>query len=103
VDEPDETDRIHIGNAMDSQFTVISGTRKLIWCAEGGQQLVFDLADDPYETKALDDPAEDLRSLLIEHLENHHSPLVQQGALCPKPTTITQRNVMRFPGFPGCR
>ena len=91
VDEPDETDRIH----RQCHGQPVHGrppNPEIIWCADGGQQLVFDLPRTSTGPRPSTTPRGS-RSLLIKHLENP-TALVQHT---PPTQHHHTRNVMRFP------
>ncbi len=97
--ETGEDERVHIGNCMNTHYTVIKGMDKLIWCAEGGEAFLFDLENDPYEQHPLQEDRSHLMDRLTEHLQEQEHPLIRDGVLSPREVTATKRTTARFPGF----
>ena len=101
--DPTAANRLHIGNCSDQYYVVIQDQMKYHWFAEGGVSLLFDLAKDPLEQHNLSgqaayvDQENALQAALIDHLSNHGSKRVSDGALNPAPMASTR--VSRYPGF----
>lgn len=77
---------------------------KYCWLSGAGAEQLFDLAEDPHETRNLaDDPAYDddltrLRALLVRHLQHREEGYVEAGELIPGREPVT---VLRHPpGLP---
>ena len=86
-------------------FAVIEGFHKYIYCLTGGEELLFDLAADPYEQHDLlaagrhTDVAESLRERLLLHMQDHHPELIDDGRI--RHTKLTPKAELRgrWPGF----
>jgi arylsulfatase A-like enzyme len=85
---------------------VIDGEYKYHYCSAGGAELLFKVADDPYEQRDLiragTHPAvhQALRAKLISRLSDFSHPAVKDGALVStKPAPDPRQERGRWPGF----
>jgi arylsulfatase A-like enzyme len=90
-----------------SYYMVRDGRYKYTFTEAGGAELMFDLAEDPYETHDLlgagekPDVAERLRGILVEHLEKRQPEAVQDGrpAATREPRELHETRKRVWPGF----
>mgnify|MGYP002778201486 CR=1 FL=1 len=82
-----ETGRKFLVGRCSNFHAVIEKRWKLIWNERGGAQLLFDLANDPHETRDQSQnpecaaPLRRLRAILAQTLEETHHPAAQNGEL----------------------
>ncbi len=92
------------GNCKDF-FAIIEGDWKYAWTALGGGELLFNLADDPHEQHELirtgkhKDIHKQLRSKLIEQMNEYDSDCVQDGELVHRDIVPGPHGAYRWPGF----
>ncbi len=102
--EPDpQGDRVFIGH-HDPYYAVQADGWRLHWCAAGGETLLFNLDDDPRETRdrAADPEAAAIRARLEKRLSDHlaaHAPDRAGLKAGPAPDLEDARTVRRWPGF----
>lgn len=81
--------RDHLCGACSEFHFVVADRYKYLWTATSGEELLFDLAEDPYEQRELlrtgahTAIAERLRGLLIERLRDSEPALLREGRLHP--------------------
>ncbi len=98
-------DRIFYGNCENRYFAVIEGDYKYMWTVGGGEELMFNLKEDPFEQRNLvkaahqQDRLAAMRRMLIEYMEKHSIDLVKDGQLITKPAPNGAEDVAKWPGF----
>lgn len=98
-------ERTLVGNCDDRYFCIMREGFKYQWVYEGGDELLFDMAGDPYEQRNLAaDPGQRhrldaARRLLAEHMARYVPGLVDQGALKAGPPLRDPARVLRWPGL----
>ncbi|RMD76983.1 MAG: choline-sulfatase, partial [Lentisphaerae bacterium] len=97
-------ERTFIGHS-ESFFAVLQHPWKYLWCSEGGDELLFNLDDDPGETRNLAATATEelqrLRGILTEHLRQYAPEFLDstdQLKAAPVPPGRPW-NTPRWPGF----
>ncbi len=101
----DTPDRIFYGNCGSEYFCVMDGYLKYQWTIHGGEELLFDLSNDPKEQRNLStDPAHQethnrLRSLLTAKGGEMGWNCVCDGQLVSGPATEGPRSGFKWPGF----
>lgn len=104
VENP-EINRTFYGNCKNEYFAVIDGDYKYMWTALGGDELLFNLKEDPYEQKNLanreshKNVLDTLRQKLIQHLEKYNKELVKGGKLIHREAPKGPQEVPKWPGF----
>lgn len=101
-----KTRKIFFGNCGHLRC-VIEADYKYTWTGMGGGELLFDLANDPYEQTNLADKKEysdilsKMRKSLIEHIKKIKAKGVKNSKLTPyiKPRSIRESRVNSWPGF----
>jgi arylsulfatase A-like enzyme len=102
---PAQPDRPFFGASGGSQFALMRGTMKYCFALKGGEELLFDLAADPYEQHNLIGIAayaatcEALRAELQAALARHDPQLVQDGDIVTLPPVDGPRAIPKWPGF----
>lgn len=103
VDSP--INRDFYGVSDDSFYCLIHNKYKYIWARAGGEQLLFNLAEDPTEEHNLAGcesagrMLDAMRNAVIQHMTTHGSPCVQDGKLKPGPAVLSPQHVKKWPGF----
>jgi len=96
-------DRIFYGNSIDEYFAVIKDNYKYMWTNFGGEELLFNLNDDPMEqvnlAKANPEKAASFNKLLTEQVGSYKSSLLHNGAFIEKPAIMSPDEVHKWPGF----
>ena len=76
---------------------------KYIWTAFGGQELLFNMKNDPMEQKNLanteKETAQKMKKKLYEHVLAHQPELCENGALKEKKAITGSNDVDKWPGF----
>jgi len=86
-------------------FAVIQGYHKYIYCLTGGDDLLFDLLEDPYEQHDLlaagshTDVGTALRERLLKHLREHHPELISGNQISHAKPSPPAELRSRWPGF----
>jgi arylsulfatase A-like enzyme len=103
-----------VGNSMDREFygecgetffCIIRDDYKYTWAKAGGEELLFNLKQDPMEKHnlAVDTEAIDvlraMRSALIQRMSTHNNVHVDEGNLKPGPPITGPQDVKKWPGF----
>ncbi len=96
-------ERIFYGKSTGDFYCVIEGYTKYCWTKYGGQELLFDLQNDPTETHDLCDTdsgrLSHMRALFVDFLRKHEPELVADGkAVAPK-AARKREEVFKWPGF----
>ena len=103
VDAPINRDFYGVTN--DSFHCLIRNEFKYTWARAGGEELLFNLKEDPMERHNLAaDKGETsvlhaMRGELIRRMAAHNSPCVQDRKLKPGPTITGPQKVCKWPGF----
>ncbi len=98
-------DRDFYGVCNDSFHCLIQGKYKYTWARAGGEELLFNLEDDPMEQHnlATDEQVIELlnrmRQALIQQMATHDSPCLKNGALESSPAITGPQDVSKWPGF----
>ncbi len=101
----DGEDRPFFLSCGQTYFGVMRNRVKLAYAIKGGEELLFDLNDDPKEQhNLLDDPAyakelKQLRTDLQENLAQYHPGLVKDGKIQTQPPVTEPNKVPRWPGY----
>ncbi len=102
VDNEDE-DRILYGNCGNKYFMVLEDNYKYMWTVLGGDELLFNLDEDPDEQHNLvdekKDVLKDLRAKLKNHLKEHDSDLIEDDKLVSREAPDGPEDVNKWPGF----
>ncbi|MFW5980503.1 MAG: sulfatase-like hydrolase/transferase [Halanaerobiaceae bacterium] len=102
LDNPDHG-RILYGNCGDEYFMVLEDNYKYMWTTLGGDELLFNLKEDPEEKNNLvekeNEKLEELRKKLIEHLKEYQPSLVENGELVSGKAPEGPEDVNKWPGF----
>ena len=103
VDSPINRDFYGVSN--DSFHGLIQGKYKYTWAKAGGEELLFNLEEDPREQHNLAssdraaDILETMRDNLIQRMIAHNSPFVVEGKLKPDPAINGPQDISKWPGF----
>jgi arylsulfatase A-like enzyme len=103
--EQGANERIFIGECGDYQFAVMDKQFKYTVTAFGKEELLFDLVKDPMEQNNLAGKQEfceiqqNLKTVLLTHLEKHNSRMFENGELKNKGTINSAADVARWPGL----
>jgi arylsulfatase A-like enzyme len=103
--EQGANERIFIGECGDYQFAVMDKQFKYTVTAFGKEELLFDLVKDPMEQNNLAGKQEfceiqqNLKTVLMTHLEKHNSRMFENGELKNKGTINSAADVARWPGL----
>lgn len=103
IDAPVKRD--FYGTSNDSFFCLIRNEYKYMWARAGGEELLFNLQQDPTELHNLADKdvvADILNAMrleLIQRMTSHGSPCVEDGKLNPGPAVVGPKHVSKWPGF----
>jgi arylsulfatase len=101
----EDEDRVFFGDSGGSQFAVIKNNWKLCFTATGGGMLLFNLNDDPRETKnlikesACESIKNELITILREKLIKYEPELIKEGEIHPRPAISGTKDVLKWPGF----
>ena len=99
----DSKDRIFFGVSSDSYFAVIADGYKYNWTNIGGEELLFNLKDDPMEqndlSQAEPERARRMKKMLAEHVSACRPELTKDGALIVNPAITGPNDVRKWPGF----
>lgn len=93
-----------IGDCEHCYLSVIRGWYKYTWSRLGGDELLFDLKNDPWELHNLSHSNDfqilrnDLRRILVEHAKNFIPDTVEDDDLIAQPG-IKNVHIPRFPGL----
>jgi len=99
----------HVGpmrGIMGAMVGVLDGSLKYLWSASGGDELLFDLQEDPRETQNLigaapyADAHQRLKSLLTKEMQTHGHAFASTGELVPTSGKLTRRQARTTP-WPG--
>lgn len=97
--------RVFYGNFRNTRFAVIENEYKYLWTTLGGDELLFDLKNDPYEQENLATRAEHqeklvkMRNMMIEHIKEHCPDLLKDGELVSEEAPKGPQDVRKWPGF----
>ncbi len=100
-----EEERTFVGNCRNTHFGIIRGKYKYTWTAIGGDALLFDLAEDPYEQRDLvraggyESTIKELRQVLIDHTEQICPQRVKNRDLVAETAIAGPQDVAKWPGF----
>lgn len=103
IDSPVERDFYGVSGGC--FHCIIRGDYKYTWARSGGQELLFNLREDPMERHNLTEQASaqnilrEMRAALIERMVAHNSPCVEDGKLKPGPALTGPKRVHKWPGF----
>ena len=98
-------DRIFYGNFNHTHFAVIENEYKYLWTSLGGDELFFNLENDPYEQHNLvvlpeqQQRLNGMREKLIAYLEKNEPSLVKDGELVHQPAPKGPMDIAKWPGF----
>ena len=98
-------DRDFYGACSDAFFCLIQNEFKYTWARAGGEELLFNLKQDPMEqhnlagSQGAASVLEAMRSALIQRMAAHDSPCVHEGKLNPGPPVVGPQQVSKWPGF----
>ena len=99
----ESNDRVFYGNATDTYFAIIKDNYKYMWTKIGGEELMFNLTNDPMEQKNLiktePEKAKSLKILLTEHVASYNSNLVKNGNLIEIPAIHCADDISGWPGL----
>lgn len=104
VENGDE-DRIFYGNCGNQIFAVIDKNIKYTYAVKGGEELMFDLNEDPYETHNLINQIdhkplhEKMRSLMEDKIKTNSPHLMVEGAMPKEERLKGTQDVCKWPGF----
>ena len=93
------------GVCSDSFYCLIRHEYKYTWARAGGEELLFNLKEDPAEQTNLagsekaGDVLEAMRSALIQRMGAHGSSCTDGGTLKPGPAVVGPQHVRKWPGF----
>ena len=107
LEEKEATDdeRVFHGNCCHTHFTTVDGDWKYLWDRKGGGELLFNLADDPYETHDFVRTGEQperlaaMRDLMGRFWTQRNAQFATEGAMVPDQAVKTPAEVARWPGF----
>lgn len=97
--------RTFYGNCSNQFFTVVEGDYKYLWTALGGDELLFNLKNDPGEQHNLTSGSDELdrleymREKLKCHIQKYAPDLVKDGHLVCKSAPKGPKDVSKWPGF----
>ena len=103
VDAP--TTRDFYGVCNDSFHCLIQGKYKYTWARAGGEELLFNLEENPLEQHnlaATDQAANVLTTMrkeLVQRMSAHDSPCLEGDKLKPSPAITGPQDVSKWPGF----
>ncbi|MEM7116951.1 MAG: sulfatase-like hydrolase/transferase [Chloroflexota bacterium] len=103
VDSPKARD--FYGMYGDSFHCLIQGKHKYHWARAGGEELLFNLENDPLEQHnlAVSEQAatvlQTMRQELMQRMMAHNSPCIVAGQLKPGPAISGPKDVTKWPGF----
>ena len=92
-------ERVFFGNSLNKHFCVMEDKWKLVFCATGGDVLLFNLNEDPMEQHDLaNDPAcaekkAHLWKLLLEHTAEYTPEVLKDGEFIVKPAPTCYQDV----------
>ncbi len=98
-------DRTFFGSCAGQHYAVMRDNKKLCLALRGGEELLFDLDDDPHERRNLiadpdyADALTTLRAELTAKLARVEPERVQAGDIVPAPPVGGPRDVLKWPGF----
>ena len=102
-DKQTRKDRIFFGNCNNDYLSVIENNIKYMWTSFGGEELLFDLNNDPMEQvnliKTYPDKAASFKKLLIDHVTGYNNDLLINGELKTKPPVKSPDDFAKWPGF----
>ena len=101
----DEPETVVWGNTANQYLSVVRGHHKYTWARMGGNELLFDLENDPHELHDLSKSPEhqslrnELRTMLIAHFRKVASDCIgENNDLIPQPP-LKDMHISRFPGL----
>lgn len=98
-------DRIYYGNCGNNTFAVMDGYIKYTYTVYGGQELMFNLENDPYEQIDLASKVEHkqlldkMRNLLLDKIKTHNPNLIENGQIKKEKAITGTKDVPKWPGF----
>ena len=96
-------DRVFYGNSSNNFLAIMAGGYKYSWCCNGGEELLFNINEDPMERNNLAqieyETAAHLKRMLTEQSGSYNGGLVQNGELIVKDAIKCADAVPKFPGF----
>jgi len=96
-------DRVFYGNYNNEYLAVIKDEYKYMWTCYGGEELMFNLKNDPFEQVDLifaePEKAMYLNKLLTEQVKSYNKELLQNGVLKQRPAIKSPDDVAKWPGF----
>jgi arylsulfatase len=104
VEKPDYN-RSFYGNCNDNFLSYIEGDYKYLWTSSGGDELLFNLREDPYEKYNLADKEDSkdklqyMRNKLMEEVNKKDSSMLKDGSLKCKAAPKGPQDVAKWPGF----
>ncbi len=103
VDSPMKRDFYGVCN--DSFYCLIQKEFKYLWANNGGEELLFNLKEDPMEQRNLSGAKEafevltGMREELVKRMMAHGSPCIEDGKLKPGQAITGPEDVFKWPGF----
>jgi len=96
-------DRTFYGNCSNTYFSIMKDGYKYMWTRVGGEELLFNIQDDPMEQCNLavlqPDKAKQLKKLLVEQVASYNSELVKDGDFVVWDAIKSADDVGKWPGF----